>query len=196
MVAVMNERPEADGPAGDPDRHLPLAQLQALLAALPLASPDRGVVRLIVRRRADGTRETPQRAILSPQAGLPGDRWERRVERDTNEQLAVMRREVAELIANGQPLTTFGDNLFVDFDLSAANLPAGSRLRVGQALVEMTPEPHNGCRKFKARFGQDALKLVSEAATRAQNLRGVYWKVIEPGEVAVGDPIRLLSRPG
>ena len=187
--------PEAYGPAGDPDRHLPLAQLQARLAAMPVASPESGVVRLIVRRRPDGTRETPERATLSPEIGLPGDRWERREQRDINEQLTVMRREVAELIANGQPLTTFGDNLFVDFDLSAANLPVGSRLRVGQALLEMTPEPHNGCLKFKARFGQDALKLVSDSVTRDQNLRGVYWKVIESGEVAIGDPIRLLSRP-
>jgi MOSC domain-containing protein YiiM len=105
-----------------------------------------------------------------------------------------MRHEVALLIAGGQPLDVFGDNLFVDLDLSAANLPAGSRLRVGEALVEMTAEPHDGCLKFRGRFGQDALRFVQARATRSQNLRGVYWRVVEAGLAAVGDPVRVVSR--
>jgi MOSC domain-containing protein YiiM len=106
-----------------------------------------------------------------------------------------MNRAVATLMAAGQPLTTFGDNLYVDLDLSAANLPAGTRLRIGRALVEMTPEPHNGCKKFNARFGNDALKFVQRKETRDQNFRGVYWRVIEPGEIAVGDVIDVLRTP-
>jgi MOSC domain-containing protein YiiM len=105
-----------------------------------------------------------------------------------------MRREVAELIAHGQPLTLFGDNLIVELDLSAANLPTGSRLRVGEALVEVTPKPHNGCTKFRARFGEAALRFVQAPPTRDQNLRGIYWKVVEPGEVSVGAGIEVLSR--
>ena len=109
-------------------------------------------------------------------------------------QLAVMRRDVAELIANGQPLTVFGDNLFVDLDISVANLPVGTRLRVGGAIVEVTPLPHNGCAKFKGRFGSDAHRFVNSQPTRDQNLRGVYWRVIEPGEAAVGAQIQVLER--
>jgi MOSC domain-containing protein YiiM len=105
-----------------------------------------------------------------------------------------MRRDIAELIANGQPLTVFGDNLLVDFDLSAANLPPGSRLRLGEAVVEVTPKPHNGCKKFQGRFGADALRFVASPATRDQNRRGIYWKIVTAGEVATGAPIRLLSR--
>jgi len=105
-----------------------------------------------------------------------------------------MRRDVAELIANGQPLTLFGDNLFVGLDLSTANLPAGTRLRVGDALVEMTRKPHDGCHKFKARFGEDALRFVQASLTRDQNLRGIYWRVLETGEAGVGDPIELVLR--
>jgi MOSC domain-containing protein YiiM len=130
---------------------------------------------------------------LSREEGVPGDGWTRRPPRDPEAQLAVMRRDVAELIANGQPLTLFGDNLFVDLDVSAANLPAGTRLRVGGALVEMTAKPHDGCSKFKGRFGQDALRFVQAPSTRSSNLRGVYWKVLEPGDVCVGDPIEVLS---
>ncbi len=101
---------------------------------------------------------------------------------------------IARLIANGQPLTTFGDNLFVELDLSAANLPTGTRLAVGRAIVEVTPKPHNGCSKFDARFGNDALCFVQAPATRADNRRGIYWKVVTEGEVSVGDSIRVLSR--
>ena len=110
-------------------------------------------------------------------------------------QLAVMRTDLAELIANGQSLALFGDNLLVEIDLSDANLPTGSRLRVGAAVVEVTPMPHNGCRKFDARFGSDALRFVNAKPTRHLNLRGVYWRVVEAGEVEVGSPIVVLSRP-
>jgi len=105
-----------------------------------------------------------------------------------------MRRDVAELIANGQPLNLFGDNLLVDLDISAANLPAGTRLRVGAALVEVTAKPHNGCVKFKGRFGLDALHFVQATPTRNQNLRGIYWRVVAPGEAGIGDQIEVIFR--
>jgi MOSC domain-containing protein YiiM len=189
-------RREAFGPEGDPACHLSQEALAAGLEALPAAPRDVGRVALLVRRLADGTRETPGRVRLSPEEGLAGDGWSRRPPRDPEGQLAVMQRDVAELIANGQPLTVFGDNLFVDLDLSAANLPVGTRLRVGRARVVVTAEPHDGRLKFKRRFGADALRLVSAKPTRPRNLRGIYWKVVEAGEVAVGDPVEVLARPG
>jgi hypothetical protein len=185
---------EAYGPTGDASRGLRLAELMKRLLALPPAPRDSGRLALIVRRRADGERETPESVQLFPDEGVPGDGWSRRPPKDPLAELAVMRRDVAELIAGGQPLTVFGDNLFVDLDLSAGNLPAGTRLRVGEALVEMTSKPHNGCLKFKGRFGQDALRFVQAKKTRDQNLRGVYWRVVEAGGVRVGDAIRVLSR--
>jgi MOSC domain-containing protein YiiM len=185
---------EAYGPRGDPARHRPFAELLAGLRALPPAPRDEGRLALLVRRRADGVRETLERARLSPEEGLPGDRWGRRPPRKPEAQLTVMQQGVAELLANGQALTTFGDNLVVDLDLSAANLPAKARLRVGGAVVEVSTKPHNGCSKFAARFGEDALRLVQDPPTRHRNLRGVYWTVVEAGEVAVGDPVVVLSR--
>jgi MOSC domain-containing protein YiiM len=186
--------PHDPSPRGDAARHLARAALDAGLRALPAAPRAAGPLALIVRRRADGVRETPHEVRLSCEEGVPGDGWSRRRPRKPEAQLAVMRREVAETIANSQPLTLFGDNLFVDLDLSAANLPVGTRLRVGEALVEMTAEPHNGCRKFQQRFGADALRLVQDRATRDQNLRGVYWRVLEPGLARVGDAVRVVSR--
>jgi MOSC domain-containing protein YiiM len=178
-----------------PPRHLSLSELEAGLAALPAAPRERGTLALILCRRADGVRETPARVRLDAELGVPGDAWSRLpAPRNLDMQLAVMNRDVAALIADGQPLSTFGDNLYVDLDLSAGNLPPGTRLRVGAALVEMTPFPHNGCSHFNARFGNDALRFVQRKETRRNNYRGVYWRVIEPGEVAVGDPIEVLSR--
>jgi MOSC domain-containing protein YiiM len=99
------------------------------------------------------------------------------------------------MIAAGQPLSVFGDNLMVDLDISTPNLPPGTRLRVGNAVVEVTPEPHDGCRKFQARFGADACRFVQAPATRAHNLRGIYWRVIQAGLVQVGTEIEVISRP-
>src|SRR5262245_57157049 len=142
---------EAYGPQGDAARHRPLVELAAGLCSLHELSKDEGQLVIIVRRRPDGERETPDGVWLTPADGVPGDRWGRLTPHAADAQLAVMRRDVAELVANGQPLTLFGDNLFVDFDISQENLPTGSRLLVGEAVVEVTPKPHNGCYKFKGR---------------------------------------------
>jgi MOSC domain-containing protein YiiM len=99
------------------------------------------------------------------------------------------------MIANGQPLALAGDNLIVDLDLSSANLPIGSRLRVGSAIVEVTPKRHKGCRKFSGRFGVDALRFVAKLDTYERRLRGLYVRVIEPGFAGPGDEIVVLSRP-
>lgn len=187
--------PEAYGPEGEPSRHRSFAELDAGVKALPAAPKDTGLLHLIVRRRADGVRETLDRVFLTPEHGVPGDRWGRKQPDKPEAQLTVMRRDVAEVIANAQPLTTFGDNLFVDIDISTENLPTGSRLRVGAALVEVTPKPHNGCFKFKGRFGRDALEFVQAKPTRNQNFRGIYWRCLEAGEIRIGSPLEVLSRP-
>ena len=155
---------------------------------------DDGQVALIVRRLEGGRREVLDQIVLSPDTGVPGDSWCRQSDRERDAQIAVVQADVARLIANGQPLPLFGDSLFLHLDLSAANLPASSRVRVGAAVLEVTPMPHNGCLKFKARFGQDALRFVSMPELRHRNLRGIYLRVIEAGEVRPGDPVRVLAR--
>jgi len=186
---------EAAGPLGDAARHLDLATLHSRFASLPAPPRDRGHLALLVARRPDGRHDTPHAARLTAEEGLAGDRWQRCDGRPES-QLAVMRVDVATLIANGQALSLFGDNLLVDLDLSDENLPAGTRLRLGGALLEVTPEPHNGCALFRQRFGGDALRLTAEKPRRHQHLRGIYLRVVEAGDVAVGDPIEVVSRAG
>lgn len=181
-------------PKGDPKRHRPLAVLERGLRERIPSGLDEGSITMIVRRSEGGAREILERTVLSFAEGVPGDDWSRRPPRDPDAQLAVIDTSVAELIANGQPLTTFGDNLFVVLDLSTANLPTGTRLAVGRAIVEVTPKPHNGCSKFDARFGNDALRFVQAPATRHENRRGIYWKVVTAGQVAAGDAVRVLRR--
>jgi len=181
------------GPWGDPDRHLPLDALERGLAAL--APPkDVGRLTLIVSRREDGRRDTPERLALTAECGVPGDAWQRNTPEKIDAQITVMRDDVAQLIANGQPLSLFGDNLLIDLDLSVENLPAGTRLRLGGAELEVTPEPHTGCRKFRQRFGADGLRFTATKANRHLRLRGIYVKVVGDGEIAVGDSVRVLRR--
>lgn len=160
-----------------------------------LAPPrDAGKLSLIVARRENGRRETPEQAALSPKGGVTGDAWARDRSSDTETQITVMHVDVAQLIANGQPLTLFGDNLMVDLDLSVDNLPPGSRLRLGDALLEVTAKPHMGCVKFRQRFGKDALRLTADPRFRVLRLRGIHARVVEGSRVTLGDSIEILSR--
>jgi MOSC domain-containing protein YiiM len=179
---------------GDPARYHTLEHLERSLAALPGAPITTGRVAMLVRRGEGGRREELDRVHLTPDAGLPGDAWGRRQEPNPEAQLTVIQIDVAELLANGQPVTLSGDNLFVDLDLSAANLPTGSLVQVGGAILEVTPKPHNGCHKFRARFGPEALRFVSKPDLRPRNLRGIYMRVVQPGEVAPGDPMEVIVR--
>ena len=179
---------------GNPDCFRVLADLEKMLNALPGGRENGGCVAMLMRRCKGGLREVLDRAVLAPEPGVPGDAWGRDAQRRRDMQIAVMQNDVAELIANGQPLALFGDCLVLDLDLSAANLPAGSRVRVGAAVLEVTAMPHNGCSKFRARFGEDALRFVSMPRLRHRNLRGIYMCVAERGEIRTGDPVAVVSR--
>jgi hypothetical protein len=193
MKTTRKLRHATHGPWGDRSCHLPFEELERGLAKLAPPS-DRGKLALVCSRSGKSHRHTPERTRLTPEEGVPGDAWLEDCPEKLDAQITLMRVDVARLVANGQPIEMAGDNLFVDLDLSRDNLPTGTRLRVGQALLEVTPEPHNGCLKFKQRFGGDALRLTAHTSYRDQRLRGIYAKVIEAGEVAVGDAIEVLSR--
>lgn len=178
---------------GDPSKHLPLAELQARLAGRRPAPRDEGTVRALVTRQPDEGRAAHEALELDPADGAVGDRWSPG-KKGTDNQITAMEWEVGEIIRNGQPVTLFGDNLVLDLDLSAANLPAGSAVAIGEVRLEVTPEPHTGCSKYLARFGGDALKAISARDVREERLRGIHFRVVEGGTVSVGDTVRVLHR--
>src|SRR3989441_11740483 len=179
---------------GDSLWYRKLEELEEGLEALPGAPRERGRVELIVARREGGRRESPDRVRLKLDAGIPGDAWGRQQGPHAERAITVMQIDVAELIANRQPLALFGDNLFLSLDLSTDNLPPGSRVRAGGAVLEVTPMPHNGCRKFRGRFGGDALRFVWKAELRHRNLRGIYMRTLQGGEIARGDAVEVIAR--
>lgn len=183
-----------EGIRGDPARHLGRAQLEAGLAALPAAPRDRGLVELLVARPTVGGRETPSEVLLTPEGGMPGDRWADQDQYGPNYQLATTRSDIARLIANGQPLELHGDNLYLHLDLSEGNLPPGSAVTMGEARLEVTPQPHNGCKKWVQRFGLDIMQMNMDPTYRAMHLRGIYLRVTRPGRVRVGDDVVVERR--
>ena len=160
------------------------------------APRDVGTVELIVSRPATDAREVLEEGELSPEVGLVGDNWAARTGEEhppPDTQIGIMNVRYAELIAQGRdrwPLA--GDQLYVDLDLSTENLPPGTQLALGTALLEVTEQLHTGCGKFSSRFGADALRLVNTPEGRELRLRGMYAKVVEAGTVSVGDKIRKL----
>ena len=182
-------------PQGDRSRHLSAGEIARAAAALSPAPRDRGRIEAIVRRLPDGHRERLKASPLSVEEGVPGDDWRLRPPREQDAQLAVMQFDLARLIAGEQSILLFGDQLFVDLDLASDSLPTDSLIQVGTATVRVTPKPHNGCLKFKERFGLDALKFVSDPMKRSLNRRGVYWRVVQSGHVKVGDWVEVVSRP-
>ena len=179
---------------GDPAHFLEMTALEFELGALAPSPNDAGRIGCIFRRVEGGVREELESTHLTPQDGIPGDSWGRTANPRPEAQIAVMQINVARLIANGQSLGLFGDGLFLDLNLAAKNLPIGSRVRLGEAVVEVTPMPHNGCKKFLARFGAGALQFVGKPELRHLNLRGIYLRVVEAGVVRKADAATVLSR--
>jgi MOSC domain-containing protein YiiM len=175
-------------------RHLTTSELEAALPHLRLAPKVEGRVELIVRRPNREERELLQQAELSPECGMIGDNWKARTATpNPATQLTLMNARCTALVAQTKerwPLA--GDQLYVDLDLGLDNLPAGSRIALGSAIVEVSSEPHTGCKKFIARFGMDAMNFVNSPVGRQLCLRGINARVIQGGVVRVGDIARKL----
>lgn len=184
------------------ERHLEAAELRAGLDRILDAPKHEGVLAMIVRRPATGQREELAEGALTPDEGLVGDGWrshmgpvtaESPFEPDT--QITLMNSRVAALVAQDTARWALaGDQLFVDLDLSETNMPPGTRLAIGTAVLEVATKPHTGCRKFVDRFGLEAMKFVNSAEGRALHLRGIYAKVVTAGTIKLRDRVSVLRR--
>jgi hypothetical protein len=176
-------------------KHLTMAELEAGLDQIRQSPKEAGVLQLIVRRPQIEEREVLHEAQLSLTEGLVGDCWSTRGSSSTPDgsanpdmQINIMNSRTVALVAQHKdrwPLA--GDQLYLDLDLSVANLPAGTLLALGSAVLEVTPPPHTGCLKFVARFGVEAMKFVNSPVGRQLNLRGINARVVQSGGIRIGD---------
>jgi hypothetical protein len=177
------------------EKHLTIDELEAGLGEIRQAPRDRGVLRLIVRRPRANEREVLEEAHLDPARGLVGDTWETRGSSRSRSgsahpdmQINIMNARAIALVAQSPDRWALaGDQLYIDLDLSADNLPPGTRFALGSAVIEVTEAPHTGCSKFAARFGIDAVKFVNSPEGKQLRLRGLNAKVVTPGVIRVGD---------
>ena len=178
-------------------QHRPIEELEAGMAAILESPKVAGTLNLIVRRPAVNVRETMADGQLDEVVGLVGDSWKERGSSRTpdgranpNAQLTLMNsRAIAVIAGTPERWPLAGDQLYVDLDLSEANLPAGSQLRIGETVVEITAEPHTGCSSFKSRYGSAAVVFVNSPEGRAHRLRGVNARIITGGKICVGDSV-------
>ena len=181
--------------------HPTAEQLEAGLEHVRQSPANGGALLMIVRRPGTNEREVVEEGALDVNLGLVGDNWKARGnplaangKASPEAQVTVINARLLHLVAEAEerwPLA--GDQLIVDMDLSVENLPPGTRLRIGSAVLEVSAKPHTGCAKFEARFGRAALKFISSPVGRSLRLRGLNARVVEPGTIRVGDAVTVAS---
>lgn len=180
---------------------LTTSQIKERLSYILDAPKDSGTVKMIVSRPTTDERNIVDSCQLSSEGGTAGDHWAKGCWKTLPDgsphpdvQISVMNYRVLEVIeASEERRALAGDNLCVDFNLSEENLKTGDRLKIGEAIVEVTDVPHNGCQKFQERFGADALSYINSKEGKKLHLRGIYVRVIEDGLVNKNDTIEKLS---
>lgn len=181
-------------------KHLTTEELEAALDHLRQTPKDDGVLHLIVRRPEVDQREVLEEAELDVTHGLIGDNWSLRGSRRTPDgsahpdmQINIMNSRVTALVAQEKdrwPLA--GDQLYIEMDLSKENLPAGSRIAVGSAILEVSPLPHTGCHKFVSRFGLEAMQFVNSEIGKQMCLRGINAKIVQSGTIKIGQSAKKI----
>lgn len=182
--------------------HVSVSELEAGMDHIRQAPRETGTLKMIVRRPRVDERELVQEAEITVEEGLVGDTWKVRGSRHNPDgsahleaQITIMNARAAALVAQTEDRWALaGDQLYADFDLSDDNIPPGTQLAIGSAIVEVSAVPHTGCQKFSARFGVEALKFVNSPEGKRLHLRGINTRVVRGGAVRVGDVIRKVQR--
>jgi hypothetical protein len=182
-------------------KYLSMTELEAGMETIRQSPRDHGILRMIVRRPGIDEREAIEHGELDLSEGLVGDSWRTRGSSHTvdgsanvDAQITVMNARAIELLAQEpERWSLAGDQLYIDIDLSDDNLPPGSRLAIGSAIIEVSATPHTGCKKFSARFGAEAMKFVSSPEGKRLHLRGINTRVVQAGVIRVGDVVKKIN---
>ena len=182
--------------------HPTMEQLEAGLEEIRQSPADGGSLSMIVQRPAVNEREVVATGELDVDVGLVGDSWESRGSRSTPDgsadpaaQLNIMNsRAVALLAQSKERWQLAGDQLIIDLDMSVDNLPPGTRLAIGSAVIEVTEKPHTGCAKFAERFGKEALRFISSPLGNRLRLRGACARVVQSGDIRIGDLVNKVAK--
>jgi hypothetical protein len=182
--------------------HVTMSELEAGMDQIRQSPQETGTLKMIVRRPRVDERELVQEAEVTLEEGLVGDTWKVRGSRHNRDgsahleaQITIMNARAAALVAGIEDRWALaGDQLYADFDLSDDNIPPGTQLAIGSAVVEVSAVPHTGCQKFSARFGVEALKFVNSPEGKRFHLRGINTRVVKGGTVRIGDAIRKIQR--
>lgn len=181
--------------------HLSITELEAGMEHIRQAPKDNGILKMIVCRPRDEEREIVEQGELHLSDGLAGDNWKMRGSKhtadgsaDAEAQITVMNARAIALVAREKDRWELaGDQLYIDLDLSDDNLPPGTRLAIGSAILEVSAKPHTGCRKFSDRFGVEAMKFVNSPEGKRLHLRGINTRIIQAGTIRVGDVVRKID---
>ena len=182
-------------------QHLSMMELEMGLDDIRQSPHDNGILKMIIRRPAVDEREVLREGEISTEQGLVGDTWKVRASRhtpdgsaNTKAQITLMNVRVVALLAQSEdrwPLA--GDQLYVDLNLGQENLTVGTRLSIGSAVIEVSDEPHTGCKKFALRYGTNATKFVNSPEGKRLHLRGINTRVVQSGTIRVGDVVRKIG---
>ena len=164
---------------------------------------DNGVVKLLVIRPETHVRTLPNAVVVSVEQGVVGDKWEAECtiklengKSNPDLQIAIINTKVIKEIAQSDfdmdRLALAGDNIYADLNLCEENMPVGQQIQIGNTLLEVTPFPHFGCKKFSERYSVEDLKVVNSTAGKPQHLRGIYVKVIKNGSISIGESIKKI----
>jgi hypothetical protein len=181
--------------------YLSMSELEAGMDHIRWAPRDNGTLKMIVRRPQSDERDIIDQGELSLTEGLVGDNWKTRGSRHTPDgsaipdaQITIMNARCIALLAQSEDRWALaGDQLYVDFDLSDENIPPGTRLGIGSAILEVSAQPHSGCKKFSDRFGVEAMKFVNSPEGKRLHLRGINTRVVQAGVIHVGDTVNNID---
>ena len=180
--------------------YLSMIELETGMENIRQAPSDNGILKMIVRRPAVDERELIDVGALSTDDGLVGDTWKIRSSSHTPDgsanrksQITLTNSRAIALLAQSEDRWALaGDQLYVDMNIGEENLPPGTRLSIGSAIIEVSDQPHSGCKKFSARFGVEAMKFVNSPEGKRLHLRGINTKVVQSGTIRVGDVVRKI----